>query len=589
MSRQEAEVSTKSRPRANTSFASFTWRRHQPAVTSPPTPALSLQALIEALYPPAVPSLSHARNLASVLPNHSPLPRRDILNPILSSLCSADSPTALQAAGFDILAAYWENPESLPMSTSDRLLYFSLFLGNSIPWGMDLWEPRFKALRALTKYGVDIIGIEANIIDVLQRWIEGAFEGLLTPPDSGDRSESSERERSLEILVKFLEELLGRTDAIARITDENMTSILHFYARLVDRSISLPDVPRDTMISPFFSASSSTAPTRQQLLSHRRNLSSLSSTSLNSTSSSSTPTALPSKTASECAVGFYLCHVTAHIKLLSHTHLCYILPVLFRALASCSASPPRLSTVMQSPKKNTLEEKLTEMLNSLFAGPYAANCMVILRQHLFPASFGTHGVSTTTSKKRGFGYSPAQIVILTSLGAHRTLRNHVRRALFSRIARTYISREAIHGYSHSGAPGHMDLQKEWIEKAWPKEDFAPSSVGAGGNGWDASRMGKALADSVGAWIAHQFSDSGDHKTEEECRAEREKERQGKEEILEEAAGVLKDILQELDTRIDERAELDEDEARVIGLTLLKLSDYILPLKCVLRGSSKLLV
>jgi len=92
-------------------------------------------------------------------------------------------------------------------------------------------------------------------------------------------------------------------------------------------------------------------------------------------------------------------------------------------------------------------------------------------------------------------------------------------------------------------------------------------------------MGKALADSVGAWTAHQFSDSGNHKTEEESR-EREKERQGKEEILEEAAGVLKDILQELDTRIDERAELDEDEARVIGLTLLKLSDYILPMKCV---------
>src|SRR5438270_13284232 len=121
MSRLEAESSTKLRPRANTSFASFPWRR-QPAVTSPPTPALSLHALIEALYPPAVHSLAHARNLASILPNHSPLPRRDILNPILSSLCSADSPTALQAAGFDIFAAYWENPESLPMSTSDRLL-----------------------------------------------------------------------------------------------------------------------------------------------------------------------------------------------------------------------------------------------------------------------------------------------------------------------------------------------------------------------------------------------------------------------------------------------------------------------------------
>jgi hypothetical protein len=128
----------------------------------------------------------------------------------------------------------------------------------------------------------------------------------------------------------------------------------------------------------------------------------------------------------------------------------------------------------------------------------------------------------------------------------------------------------------------MELQKEWMEKAWPKEDFAPSSVGVGGNGWDAARMGKALADSVGAWIVYQFSDCDSSKTEEERRIGLDKVRQGKEEILEEAAGILKDILQELDTRGDERAELDEDEARVIGLTLFKLSDYILLMKCVLE-------
>jgi hypothetical protein len=122
-----------------------------------------------------------------------------------------------------------------------------------------------------------------------------------------------------------------------------------------------------------------------------------------------------------------------------------------------------------------------------------------------------------------------------------------------------------------------------MEKAWPKDDFGPSSLGVGGNGWDAARMGKALGDSVGAWIAYQSTDSDTFKTEEESRMALEKLRQGKEEILEEAAGILKDILQELDTRVeDSRAELDEDEARIIGLTLLKLSDYILIMKCVLH-------
>jgi tuberous sclerosis protein 2 len=168
MSRQEAESSKRSR--ANTSFASFPWtRKHSSVIPNPPHPPapLSLDALLDALYPPAVPSLSHARSLANVLPNHSPLPRRDILNPILYSLCSADSPPSVQGAGFDILAAYWENPEASSLSTGERLSYFSLFLGNPTPWAIELWEPRLKAVRALTKYGVDIVGIEANLIDLL--------------------------------------------------------------------------------------------------------------------------------------------------------------------------------------------------------------------------------------------------------------------------------------------------------------------------------------------------------------------------------------------------------------------------------------
>ena len=219
-----------------------------------------------------------------------------------------------------------------------------------------------------------------------------------------------------------------------------------------------------------------------------------------------------------------------------------------------------------------------ELLNQLFAGPYATNCMLILRQHLFPMSIEPHPSGIEINQATA--YQPSRISTLTSLGAHRTLRHHVRRALYARIARTYISRDASYGYSHSGLPAQIELHKEWMEKAWPKDDFGSSSVGVGGNGWDAARMGKALADSVGAWIAYQFSDFDAFKTEEEIRMEFEKGRQGKEEILEEAAGILKDILQELDTRGDDRAELDEDEARVIGLTLFNLSDYILLTKCV---------
>lgn len=579
---QYPDTSSRSRPRSNTTFASLPWRRHPPTVNPspphPPTLPPSLEALIDALYPPAVPSLYHARALANALPNHSPLPRRDVLNPVLNSLCNIDSPIAVQAAGFDILAAYWENPEALSLNTGDRLAYFSLFLGNSASWGMELWEPRFKALRAVTKYGIDIIGIETNLIDTLQCWIEGAFEGLLAYSEAVDRCEIAERERSLEILVKFLEDVLNRTETVSRITDEKMASILYFYTSLVDRSISLQDIARELPTSPP-SGSSSSSSNRHQSVSHRRNLSSLSVTSLHSISSSIAQGASSSKTAS---ITFYLRHVNAHLKSLSHTHLAQVLPVLFRSLASCSASLPRLSAAMKSPKKNTLEEKLTEVLNSLFAGPYAANCMLILRQHLFPQPVTSH--ISNTSWMKDSRHHLSQITIMTSLGAHRTLRNHIRRALYARIARLYISRDASYGYSHYGAPSHLDLQQDWIEKAWPREDFTPSSVGVGSSGWDAARIGKFLADSVGTWISYQFDEVGAYSSEEERRLLGEKGRQGKEEILEEAAGILKDILQELDMRVDERAELDEDEARVIGSTLLKFTDYILPLKYVYKCS-----
>jgi hypothetical protein len=90
-------------------------------------------------------------------------------------------------------------------------------------------------------------------------------------------------------------------------------------------------------------------------------------------------------------------------------------------------------------------------------------------------------------------------------------------------------------------------------------------------------LGRTLAESVGAWVEYHFDDSA-VRSEAEGRQLWEKEREGKDEILEEAAGVLKDILQELDLKDDEHRTMDEEEAGVVGLTLLKLSGYLLPLK-----------
>ena len=190
MSPQQQNSSSlgRSRQRANTtSFASFGWRRHrseQPFLSQGQLPSTSQQLLstndlIHELKPPAVPRLAHARALANLLPTASPLPRTSVINLIVSSLCDINGPLSFQAAGFDLVSSYWENPEATMVSTTDRFSFLSLFLESGISWTAELWEPKLKALRSFTKYGIDIVGIESTLVNVIKWWIEGAFEGIL--------------------------------------------------------------------------------------------------------------------------------------------------------------------------------------------------------------------------------------------------------------------------------------------------------------------------------------------------------------------------------------------------------------------------
>jgi len=584
------------RPRANTtSFTSFPWRRtRQEQEPLPPVPLpqlthpnLSLQQLIDALVPPAVPSLVHARALATILSSVSPLPPRDLLNPILLSLCDPDSPTSLQAAGHDILSAYCDNHEALSLGIPERFSYLSLFLGATTGWGMELWEPRFKALRSLTKYGVDIIGIETTLINILKSWIQGAFDGLLKLSSSIDRSERAERERSVDVLVKFLSDVLQRTETMSRITEEIMSDVLQFYATLVHRSIASPYAKSALSIAS--ESLNTSSPTKPPALGHRRNLSSLSSSSTPSLASSLPTTTLDTPTfkqPAELAISLYLNNLSVHIKTLSPVYLNSILPVLFISLSFCSAFLPQMTVKQQTRKKGTLEDKITEMLNALFGGPYAATCMLVLRQYLFPPDYTPEKRplmaplldSFVENNPKNPQYTVSRMALLISRGAHRTLRIYVRRALSARLARAYISRETSTAYSHSGSPGHMELEVDLMAGTWPEDHYSSHSAGIGSNGWEAGSLGRALAQSVGAWVDYNLDFTDSSKPESQQMSALENERQGKDEILEEIAGLLKDILQELDVRLEENGTMDEEEAEVVGLALFKLSGYVLPLK-----------
>lgn len=570
MSRQEPEPATRSRPRANTTALSSLWRkpsRTEQSVAHPPTPPvahLSLEALIKSLSPPAVPSPPHARSLASALISCSPLPRLETLNPVLGSLCNVDAPPLVQAAGYDIITAYHSHAEAPALTTAERLTYFSIFLGSTPAWSNELWEPRFKAIQAFVNRSVD--GIENKVVEVLEKWIEGAFDGLLRASSSSERPEGPERERSLDQLCSFLEGILEKN--ISRVSS---AEVLYFYASLVDRAITYQPIPHNKEPTP--QPSSPTSPAaRHPSASHRRNLSSM-STSL-SISTILAPAALKHPT--ELATTLYLRHLSAQVKTMDAVHLNSIIPLLFRALAFCSTPLTRVTheTLRAKQKEETVEDKIIQTLIDLFAGKYATSCLLVHKFYLFPPGCSPENITALSGSTKTDQPLPNPVVaMLTSLGAMRMLRINIRRSIGIRLLRAELGGRVADSYSYSGAPGHMDINNDLLERAWPKEDPFATSGGIGGPGWDTQRLGMTLAASVESWIDFHFDDAS-LSTQAARTAFQVKEHRGQEDILEEVSGILKDILNELDTMVEERTVLDEEEATAVALTLLKLSNYV---------------
>ncbi|KAJ7584915.1 hypothetical protein C8J56DRAFT_949352 [Mycena floridula] len=214
-----------SRPRANTgTLSSFSnWRRSTARPEHVHSPPVSIDELISSLTPPTVPSLAAARALANAVASTSSEPIPIELLAIISTLCSRDSPIAIQAAGFEVLAAYCDREDS-PIQTMDRREFFRLFEDPVVPWSTEIWEPRFKALRSLSKQGAELIGYELRFVSVLKMWIRGAFEA----------QDAFERHRSIQLLADLLHSSIK--DA-PRIPDSEILHVLQFHQELVDWAI----------------------------------------------------------------------------------------------------------------------------------------------------------------------------------------------------------------------------------------------------------------------------------------------------------------------------------------------------------------
>ncbi|KIY72954.1 hypothetical protein CYLTODRAFT_387821 [Cylindrobasidium torrendii FP15055 ss-10] len=553
MSRPDVETNGR-RSRANTGFWART-RRPTPisqntsssaSIYSTTPMTLSVDALLyELSQSSAAPSLGHARALAEALPTHSPLPPCSTLLPILNRFCSNDSPTPCQVAGFDILAGYWDNDQAGSLGTADRLTFFSLFLGSPVQWSLELWEPRFKALRAVSKFGADIVGNEIPFLELLKSWINGAFDRL--GAEGIERAEELQRERSIGILAEFLTSIADKPEIAARVPEQDLRAVVQFYAQLVDRFIvyTPEQIPTVTSPAPSEPESRTSTPSRPAI-SHKRHPSSMSGLASPLTPSSIAP---PSKTPADIAVDLYLKHLSLQIPRLTAASLHGILPVCFRAMSAYAVPLTRLSIPTAAKTKLlTTEDRIIELVERLFNGRFSSTCLAVLKRHLSPPPPEEWDISDMESYAK---------VAATCSGAHRTLRYRIRRALTTRLARAYISQQASLNYAHSGAPGSLDIEEELMERAFDDVNLS---------GWEAGKLGKAMADSVQAWV-----DLGMHAPNALLL------REGKERVLGEMAGTLRDIMQELDDRDEMSARLDDQEAVAVGETLYNLAGYILHL------------
>ncbi|TDL27131.1 hypothetical protein BD410DRAFT_763455 [Rickenella mellea] len=563
MSPQQQDAHGTTRPRARTttattSFGAFAWRRNKPDSSSmPATPAAPIQTqpietIIQALMPPAVPSLTHARSLVVALSTQTSVPSAATLTPILASLCSERSPPALQAAGFDILAAYCLCGSGT-FTTSDCLGFFEQFRPTSRIFIPEVWEPRFKALQALLSTSEEFLGTE-KVFQDLTGYINSAFDGLLTNIIV-PIPERTERERAVDALSDHLSAWISKPDISGRLSDEDITTLFDFYAGLFDRGIRIPsDSPQYNSVPPTpvreTNPSGMNSPMR-----HRRHPS---STSVITSPIITTPPRHILRHPAQIAASIYLRLLESQIERLPSSYLSTLLPLLFRILSQFMSPLPIISLPLAHRSPTTeapaplVEKTVTEAITSLLQGPYSTTCLILLKKSLLPFPDSSQSAETQ---------------VRIAVGAHRTLRHHIRGSLEDRLAMLFISRDAARSANHAGAPGSMALGEyvlERAQRAWKKDGNAP---------WDARKIGYLLSRAVKAWISWTPSEDAKGKDKEESAIV------GKEKVLEEVAGLLKDVLQEMDDRAEDDYDDSYDEnASAVGEILFELANYVRPLK-----------
>ena len=479
----------------------------------PPT-QLSLEFLVEALTPPAVLSLTHARALPLVLQRE--IPDLDTLTPVVARLCAHDVPSAFLATGLDVICACAAS-QARPPNDLERASLFSILRSSDADWAPETWKPRFNCLSALTRGGNSVAGFQTAFLRFAERCISSAFEGLLTEDDA-DRNL---REKYIESVSHIIRKTLNQNAPLY--TGQDFVDVLTFFDGFVQQAFArLQGTLGQQPLLPSPGVRS-TSP------SHRRNASSLGSPMQYPGGRPSLREPITPLEQTVFPIQLYMDFLDTYRRQLLLNRITDIVSVLLRIVAFHINPLPHPSALpIPQHRPRPTEEAAIKHIFLFLSGPYSDTVAMHIKACLSSDNWQE------------------------ALGAFRTVRAVLRDAAGTRMALVALRRPRFEAedVAPAGQTAATVMYADMLERAHKDGLEVPSFTLSRLR----SRVGKAVRD----WSARTVA----------------------EKVLEEALGMIKDIIAETSDRTEDKGREQDslcfnvDEGRFIGTILSEAVKYV---------------
>lgn len=438
--------------------------------------------------------------------------------PVMARLCAPDVPSPFLAAGLEAVSAYAAS-QVHSLNDIERALLFAILRRSDTDWTPETWRPRYKCLLTLTREGQSVEGFQTEFLRYAEDCITSAFEAL----HSDNYSDRVPKEKYIESVSHVIRMTLKQNKTLY--DEQDLQAVLVFFEGFVHRSLAnVPACPQPGTVSIPPSPEAI-----QTLGSHRRNPSSASGSVFQGSRPSPPREGVSPRDQTLLPITLYMSFLDMYRPQMRPCHLRSAIATLARIVAVHLGPLPRLSTSL-SPlhQPHLLEEAALKHLVASLTGPYADTVASHIKRLL-----------ASTNQQE-------------ALGAFRVTRSVLRVAAVSRMAYLALQRPrfVVDEFTTTSRLVVTDDVVEALERV--------HKAAFGVSGLTLDMITKAAGEAVREWTA----------------------RANAEEVLEEALGIVKDIMVEAGDRVQEKenpedySALDPQEGRFVGTVLNEAVKYI---------------